>query len=43
MLKIERKAGGAAIDTAVAGEYVIDGVLEDGTAVTCAVEVAHVN
>lgn len=33
----------AAIDTAVAGEYVVDGVLEDGTAVTCAVEVAHVN
>lgn len=33
----------AAIDTAVTGDYVIDGTLEDGTKVTCDVMIANVN
>lgn len=32
-----------AVDTGVAGEYVIDGSLEDGTKVTCKVTVANIN
>lgn len=33
----------AAIDTSNAGEYVIDGTLEDGSSVTCAVTIENVN
>lgn len=33
----------SAIDTNVSGDYTIDGVLEDGTKVTCALSVANVN
>lgn len=33
----------AAIDTNTEGEYTVDGVLEDGTAITCSVSVANVN
>lgn len=32
-----------AVDTSAAGEYVIDGSLEDGTKVTCKVTVANIN